>query len=77
VLAPEIWGDIVPIAVRIAYQYRSLKLTSTTVLPSKVQPDVVWCVGKDAYLASTMDVIRSTKSQGFKKGLRKVFSSIS
>jgi uncharacterized protein (TIGR00266 family) len=48
VLAPEIWGDIVPISV---------------------QPNVTWSVGKDAYLASTVNVVRSTKSQGLMKGL--------
>ncbi|KAG8827226.1 hypothetical protein FRB91_002315 [Serendipita sp. 411] len=48
ILAPEIWGDIVPITV---------------------QPNVTWSVGKDAYLACTMGVVRTTKSQGFMKGL--------
>jgi hypothetical protein len=74
VLAPEIWGDIVPISVRITCQCHSSKLTSTVILPSQVQPNVVWSVGKDAYLASTTNVTRSTKSQGFMKGLSKVFS---
>jgi len=48
ILAPEIWGDIVPITV---------------------EPNVQWSVGKDAYLASTANVVRSTKTQGFMKGL--------
>jgi len=48
ILAPEVWGDIVPISV---------------------QPDTVWSVGKDAYLASTGNVTRTSKSQGFMKGI--------
>ncbi|CAG7846927.1 Altered inheritance of mitochondria protein 24, mitochondrial {ECO:0000256/RuleBase:RU363045} [Serendipita indica DSM 11827] len=48
ILAPEVWGDIVPI---------------------QIQPNTSWSVGKDAYLACTANVTRSTKSQGFMKGL--------
>ncbi|KAF8911237.1 DUF124-domain-containing protein [Mucidula mucida] len=47
-LAPDIWGDIVPI---------------------KLDGSVPWSVGKDAFLACSMDVVRSTKSQGFGKAL--------
>ncbi|KIM32898.1 hypothetical protein M408DRAFT_188585 [Serendipita vermifera MAFF 305830] len=48
VLAPDVWGDIIPI---------------------HVQPGTVWSMGKDAYLATTPNVVRSTKSQGLMKGL--------
>ncbi|KIM32896.1 hypothetical protein M408DRAFT_20234, partial [Serendipita vermifera MAFF 305830] len=42
VLAPDVWGDIIPI---------------------HIQPGTVWSMGKDAYLATTPNVVRSTKSQ--------------
>jgi len=48
VLAPDVWGDIIPISV---------------------EPNTVWSMGKDAYLATTINVVRSTKSQGLMKGL--------
>ena len=47
-LAPETWGDIVPI---------------------QLDGRTIWNVGKDAFLACTMGVSRSTASQGFGKGL--------
>ncbi len=47
-VAPETWGDIVPIH-----------------LDGRTQ----WSVGKDAYLACTMGVTRTTKSQGVGKAL--------
>ncbi|PVG03120.1 DUF124-domain-containing protein, partial [Serendipita vermifera] len=48
ILAPEVWGDIIPI---------------------HVQPNDNWSMGKDAYLACTPGIVRSTKSQGIMKGL--------
>ncbi|KAG8951030.1 hypothetical protein FRC04_006891 [Tulasnella sp. 424] len=47
-LAPEIWGDVVPITI---------------------DPQTTWRIGKDAFLASTQEVIRTNKSQGLGKGL--------
>ena len=47
-LAPETWGDIVPIRLDGAQD---------------------WRVGRDAFLACTMGVARTTKSQGFGKAL--------
>ncbi|RPD53046.1 DUF124-domain-containing protein [Lentinus tigrinus ALCF2SS1-6] len=47
-LAPETWGDIVPI---------------------HLDGQTNWSVGKDAFLACTMGVTRSTKSQGLGKAL--------
>ncbi|RPD69655.1 DUF124-domain-containing protein [Lentinus tigrinus ALCF2SS1-7] len=47
-LAPETWGDIVPI---------------------QLDGHTNWSVGKDAFLACTMGVARSTKSQGLGKAL--------
>lgn len=47
-LAPETWGDIVPI---------------------RLDGQTGWSVGKDAFLACTTGVVRSTKSQGFGKAL--------
>lgn len=47
-IAPDIWGDIMPIAI---------------------DGQTPWKIGKDAFLASTQDVIRKNKSQGIGKGL--------
>ncbi len=47
-LAPETWGDIVPI---------------------NLDGRTTWSVGKDAFLACTSNIVRSTKSQGFGKAL--------
>ncbi|EJF65574.1 hypothetical protein DICSQDRAFT_79838 [Dichomitus squalens LYAD-421 SS1] len=47
-LAPEIWGDVVPI---------------------RLDGSQNWRVGRDAFLACTMGVTRSTKSQGLGKAL--------
>ncbi|OBZ70993.1 hypothetical protein A0H81_09032 [Grifola frondosa] len=47
-IAPEVWGDIVP-----------LQLDGQT----------AWCIGKDAFLAATRGITRTTKSQGIGKAL--------
>lgn len=47
-LAPETWGDIVPI---------------------QLDGRTTWSVGKDAFLACTINVVRSSKSQGLGKAL--------
>ncbi|KAH9942526.1 DUF124-domain-containing protein [Epithele typhae] len=47
-LAPETWGDIVPI---------------------HLDGQTPWMIGKDAFLACTSGVARTTKSQGFGKAL--------
>ncbi|KAI0779301.1 tryptophan RNA-binding attenuator protein-like domain-containing protein [Fomes fomentarius] len=47
-LAPETWGDVVPI---------------------NLDGRTSWSVGKDAFLACTSNIVRSTKSQGFGKAL--------
>ena len=49
-LAPETWGDIVPI---------------------RLDGSQEWRVGRDAFLACTMGVTRTTKSQGLGKALCK------
>ncbi|KAF9021391.1 TRAP-like protein [Hymenopellis radicata] len=46
-LAPDIWGDIVPIRLTVC--------------------STPWSVGRDAFLACSMGVVRSTKSQGSEK----------
>ncbi|KIY68673.1 DUF124-domain-containing protein [Cylindrobasidium torrendii FP15055 ss-10] len=47
-LAPDVWGDVVPI---------------------NLDGSAEWSIGKDAFLACTMGVTRSTKSQGLGKAL--------
>jgi uncharacterized protein (TIGR00266 family) len=47
-LAPETWGDIVPI---------------------QLDGRTPWFFGRDAFLASTRDIVRTSKSQGFGKAL--------
>lgn len=47
-LAPETWGDIVPISL---------------------DGQTTWSFGKDAFLAATRDVMRTSKSQGLGKAL--------
>lgn len=52
-LAPDVWGDIVPI---------------------NLDGSAEWSIGKDAFLACTMGVTRSTKSQGLGKALCELFT---
>ncbi|KAG9018239.1 hypothetical protein FRB90_011808 [Tulasnella sp. 427] len=47
-IAPAIWGDIVPI---------------------NVDGNTTWKIGRHAFLASSQEVLRTNKSQGFGKGL--------
>ena len=49
-LAPETWGDIVPI---------------------HLDGQTNWSVGRDAFLACTNGIVRTTKSQGLGKALCK------
>lgn len=64
-LAPDIWGDIVPIKL----DGISLRRAFFRIPIQLLEGSVPWSVGKDAFLACSMDVVRSTKSQGFGKAL--------